>query len=177
MEPWLGLPKHLFFLFLLLILALILFLLKNHFFKKVQAISPTDIRNTVAFDDHECWATVEVEVDNFLMSQKIPHKKPEKAQPGEYFTNSAGVPNFVVYKSWEFREIHSIIEIRGMIRPKKKFTPVLHNPDVKPVYAYLNFEMEELMDNSWKSRAYKFYKELREEIKQWAEHQEKILLK
>jgi len=41
----------------------------------------------------------------------------------------------------------------------------------------LNFEMEELMDNSWKSRAYKFYKELREEIKQWAEHQEKKLQK
>jgi hypothetical protein len=164
-----------FFLLVLLLLAFGIYFIKTIIFKRFQKINPTDIRKTASFDGHECWATVEVEVDNFLMSIKVPHQKPEDAEEGEYFSNSLGVPNFVIYKPSIpfFQDIDSIIVISDMERPIKKFAPIKITPEIKPQYPCLYLKMIDLLDKGWQKKGYKFFKKLRKEIQDWAAKEKK----
>ncbi len=129
---------------------------------------PTKLRKAKAADGHRCSCTLEVEVDNWLHAQRIPHKKPKVAKKGQYYTKSRGVPNFVViHPSPEEKKVHSIIELKGVPRPKK-VQEVIHIPEVKPKYRRLVLTEKELMDPGWREKGHKFYSRLRKEIIRWA---------
>lgn len=159
---------------ILLLIAVFIYLGKRLLFYKFSKIQPDDVRTTEAYDSHVCHSSYEVTVDNFLFAQKLPHAKPVKAEVGEFFTNSNGVPNFVVYKDWSIKEIHSIIELRGLGR-SKKIAPIIYTPIVKNVYPCLKIMMDELKNGEWRTKMYRFYKDLRETVKDWAEKEDKRL--
>ena len=167
-------PLNIIFLIILLLIAVLIYLAKRLLFRHFSKIQPEDVRTTEAYDSHVCYSSYEVTVDNFLFAQKLPHAKPMKAEFGEFFTNSNGVPNFVVYTDWDVKKIHSIVELRGLGR-SKKIAPIIHNPQMKSVYPCLKITLEELKDGEWRTKMFKFYKDLRETVKEWAEKVDKRL--
>jgi preprotein translocase subunit SecE len=169
-------PLNILILLILFGVAIILYFLKHLLFKRFEKIKPEDVRETASYDGHTCNSSYESMVDNWLFAHKIPHNLPLVAKINEFFTNSAGVPNFIIFTDWKATKIHSIIEITGLERPKK-ITRIIHTPDIKPKYPLFRISLEELQLGSWQKNAYRFYKELREEIRKWAENEEANLTK
>ena len=114
-----------------LLFGIIIYYIKRYIGNHIQRIEPGKARETESFDGHICYSSYEVIVDNFLYANKILHKRPTTAKYGEYFTNSDGVPNFVVFKDIKLSEIDSIIELTGVEVPRK-IHPINHSQDVVP---------------------------------------------
>lgn len=63
--------------------------------KKKRLYTPK--RFYVARDGHKCNSMKEVEIDNFLYFNKIPHEKPRKASfKGKYYKNSYRCPDWII---------------------------------------------------------------------------------
>lgn len=164
-------PLNIQILLIFVLIAGILYMIKTLIFRRMNRILPSDVRKTEAYDGHDVFSSYEASIDNFLYASKLPHNRPKTAKYQEYYQQSSGVPHFIVFKSWEAKEIHSLIEIIGM--PKiKKIESVIHSPEHAPLYPVFKITMEDLQTETWKTNAYKFYKELREDIKKWAENEE-----
>jgi hypothetical protein len=167
-QQWLGMPKNIFFLLILVIIALICFGINRWRFSKLMNISPTKVRKATAGDGHKCSCTLEVEVDNWLYAQRFFHNKPETAEKGEYFENTTDIPNFVVfYPGNKFERIHSIIVLKDV--PRRKGIPdIVFTPDLKPKYKMFVLNEKEILDPEWQEKAFKFYHPLRQRVKKWA---------
>jgi hypothetical protein len=148
-------------------IAIVCYFGKKVYVNHMRRVQPTDTRKTEAFDGHLCYSQYETIVDNFLFANKIPHKRETKAEYGEFFTHSNGVPNFIIFTNFDALKIDSMIEILGIESPKN-INPVVHNADVQPKYRLLQISLDELRNDTWKTTAYKFFKGLRKQIKKWA---------
>ena len=169
-----ALPLNIIILIWLIVAAIGLFVLKSLLFNRGFKFEPMKVRRfgITSPDSHKSWTLYEQEVEKWFLHEKIPHAKPEKAKIGEFYTKSAAVPYVVVLKNWESDEIHSIVYIPGLERPKS-FPPLVRTPDSgQPKYPELLIDLQDFTGHVWRTKLFQYYADLRKQVKAWAKEKQ-----
>jgi hypothetical protein len=170
------LPLNIIIIIGLLLLAAASFAVKKWIFGRGVKFEPAKVRRSSidSFDGHKSWTLYENEIENWFIAEKLPHDKPQTAMMGQYYTGSPAIPFWVLFTTWDRTEIHSIVYIVGLDRPKK-FPVLVRTPEIQPNYPELVLDIADFEGHVWRTKLFNFYKDLRKEVRKWAKAEEQRL--